>query len=138
MSTKTTPEATIETFPRWASQVNGVSCQTLDHPNGHQTKAKAEACQATRVRALIKASDGNTQDLTPEIISFPRFYVLTSAGQPCQHYIAGDSHKVGHKDQAKAEKCMGVTQPRIILQAWQNSRSRSETGNGLNGHNGMH
>ena len=108
MSTKATPEATIETFPRWASQVNGVSCQTLKHPNGHQTKANAEACQATRVRALTKASDGNTQDLTAEIISFPRFYVLTSAGQPCQHYIAGDTHKVGHKDQAKAEKCMGV------------------------------
>ena len=28
MSTKATAEATIETFPRWASQVNGVSCQT--------------------------------------------------------------------------------------------------------------
>ena len=104
MSTK----ATIKTFPRWASQVNGVSCQTLDHPNGHQTKANAETCQATRVRALTKASDGNIQDPTAEIISFPRFYVQTSAGQPCQHYIPGDIHKVGHKDQAKAEKCMGV------------------------------
>ena len=29
MSTKATPEATIETFLRWASQVNGVSCQLL-------------------------------------------------------------------------------------------------------------
>ena len=93
MSTKATPEATIETSPGGQARLNGVSCQTLDHRNGHQTKAKAEACQATRVRALIKASNGNTQDLTAEIISFPRFYVLTSAGQPCQHYIAGDSHK---------------------------------------------
>ena len=108
LGTKATPEATIKTFPRWASQVNGVSCQTLNHPNGHQTKANAETCQVTRVRALTKASDGNTQDLTAEIISFPRFYVQTSAGQPCQHYIPGDNHKVGHKDQAKAEKCMGV------------------------------
>ena len=57
MSTTATPQATIKTFPRWASQLNGVSCQTLNHPNGHQTKANAETCQATRVRALTKASE---------------------------------------------------------------------------------
>ncbi|HEY0785712.1 MAG TPA: hypothetical protein VGD62_07550, partial [Acidobacteriaceae bacterium] len=101
-------QAIIETFPRWASQVNGVSCQALGHPNGHQTKANAETCQARRVRALTKAGDGDTRDPAAEIISFPRFYVQTSAGQPCQHYIPGDTHKVGHKDQAKAEKCMGI------------------------------
>ena len=109
MSTKATAEATIETFPRWASQVNGVSCRTEGHPDGHQKEATAEACQATRVRALTKASGGNTQDLTAEVISFPwGFYVQTSDGQPCPHYIPGDIHKIGHKDQANAEKCMGV------------------------------
>ena len=114
MSTKATPEATIKRIPRWASQVNGVSCQTLDrsdggHPDGHQTEANAEACQATRLRARTKASDGNTQDPTPEIIRFDGFYyVQTSAGQPCQHYIPGDNHSTGHKDRGNAEKCMGV------------------------------
>jgi hypothetical protein len=45
------------------------------------------------VRALTQASDGNTQDPTAEIISFPGFYfVQTSAGQPCEHYIPGDIH----------------------------------------------
>lgn len=105
MSTTATPEATIETYLRWASQINGVSC---DHRNGHMTEANAKKCQARMVRALTQASDGNTQDLTAEIISFAWFYVQTSAGQPCQHYIPGDIHKVGHQTKANAEKCMGV------------------------------
>jgi hypothetical protein len=105
MSTTATPEATIETYLRWASQINGVSCY---HRNGHMTKANAEKCQARRVRTLTQASDGNTQDLTAEIISFAWFYVQTSAGQPCEHYIRGDIHKVGHQTKANAEKCMGV------------------------------